>query len=178
MGHMQGQEGFLEARALEDGSLWFLASTVAWPSSVMEGALAAPSAAPPLVLQGEGQPGPQPACGQAAGRGAATGAGEAAGGPGGAAAPAGPAGGRAGGRGSGLHAGAPGARAQASGFWRRAGPGDLAVPGGSGALTVRGPPTRSESSPHPLLQDLLARPAGNWGSGRWSRFPEIRAGRR
>ena len=58
---------------------------------------------------------------------------------------------------------------------RSAGSGALAVPGGLGALTVRGASyCLRESSPHPLLQGLLARPTGNWGSGRWSCFPEIR----
>lgn len=180
VGHVQGEEGFLEAQASEDGSLWFLARTVTWPSSPVEGALAAPSAPPPLVLQGEGQPGPQPAGGQAAGRGAAAGAGEAAGGPGGAAAPAGAAGGRAGGRGSGPHTGAPGARAQAGGFWHSAGATQLALGpwlslGAWEALTVLGASyCLRESSPHPLLQGFLARPTGNWGLGRWSHFPEIR----
>ena len=53
--------------------------------------------------------------------------------------------------------------------------GRLAVPGGSGALTVCGASyCLRESSWHRLLQGPLARPTGNWGSGRWSRFPEIR----
>ena len=141
MGHVQGQERFLEAWISEGGSLWLLARTVAWPSSLVEGALATPSAPLPFILQGEGQPGPQPAGGQAAGREATAGVGEAAGGPGGIAAPAGPAGGGAGGHVAGPHSDTQGARAQASRFWlsaraARLGPGALAVPGGSGALTV------------------------------------------
>lgn len=109
MGHLQGQEHFLEAWTSEGGSLWLLARTVAWPSSLVEGALATPSAPFPFILQGEGQPGPQPADSQAAGREATAGVGEAAGGPGGTAAPAGPAAGRAGGHSAGPHADTQGA---------------------------------------------------------------------
>lgn len=90
----------------------------------------AASAPPPLVLQRERQPGPQPAGSPTAGRGAAAGAREAAGGSEGTAAPTGPAGGRAGGHGPGQRMDTQGARAQVSSFWLPAGvtPGGLGLP--------------------------------------------------
>lgn len=133
------------------------ARPAAWPPSLGKAAPVSLTALPALVLQGEGQPGLQPAGSPAAGRGTAAGAGEAAGGPGGAEAPAGPAGGGAGGHRAGQHAGSQGAGAQVSGSsWSPARATETdrgapnGVPGGWGRWGQTHAPCCLEESPrHP-----------------------------